>query len=156
MKTPYDMKSIGIACDHAGYEMKEFLVGYLGASGYEVIDYGCFSPESVDYPDYAHALARGLEAGECPLGVALCGSANGISMTLNKHRDVRAAVCWTPEIAALARQHNDANVCSLPARFLDNEEAVAVLEAFLSAEFEGGRHERRVKKIPVPAPAEEA
>lgn len=145
-----EAEKIGIACDHAGYEMKEFLVGYLGALGYDVLDYGCYSEESVDYPDYAHALAKGIEAGECRLGVALCGSANGISMALNKHQTIRAAVCWQVLIAQLARRHTDANVCSLPARFISNEEAAAILDAFLEATFEGGRHQCRVDKIPVP------
>jgi len=145
------MKKIGIASDHAGYDLKEFLVGYLDSRGYEVFDYGCDSPESCDYPDYAHPLAFDIERGIVPCGIAICGTANGISITLNKHRDIRAAVCWMPEIAALARRHNDANVCSLPARFIDNETARACVETFLETAFEGGRHQRRVEKIPVPA-----
>lgn len=151
---------IGIACDHAGYRMKEVLIGYLEAMDYTVVDCGCDSEQSVDYPDYAHKLAVLVEAGasatsatsatdSVELGVALCGSANGISMTLNKHQGVRAALCWKPEIATLARQHNDANVCSLPARYLSDEEAIAILDAFLSAKFEGGRHQARVDKIAV-------
>lgn len=140
---------IGIASDHAGYEMKEFLVGYLDGKGYDVYDFGTDSPESTDYTDYAHPLACAIEKGELPLGIALCGSGNGISITLNKHQGIRAALCWLPELASLARQHNDANVCSLPARFIDNDTAVKVVDNFLSAEFEGGRHERRVNKIPV-------
>lgn len=143
------MVRMGIAADHAGYEMKEFLVGYLMAKGYTVKDYGCYSTDSVDYPDFAHALAEGLEHGEVDQGVALCGSANGISMTLNKHATVRSAICWKPEIAALAREHNDANICSLPARFLTTAEAAHILDAFLEAEFEGGRHARRVDKIAI-------
>ncbi len=142
-------KKIGIASDHAGFQMKEFLVGLLAARGYEVYDYGCSSEESCDYPDFAHALAVAIENGEVPLGIALCGSANGISMTLNKHQGVRAALCWLPEIATLARQHNDANVCSLPARFISNEEATAIVDSFLGATFEGGRHQRRVDKIAI-------
>lgn len=139
--------NIAIASDHAGYRMKEFVAGYLLAKGYAVNDLGTRSEESVDYPVYAHALGREVAEGRCDLGVSLCGSANGISMALNKHPKVRAAVCWCPEIAALARQHNDANVCSLPARFLSEEQAAAILDAFFEAEFEGGRHRRRVEMI---------
>lgn len=144
-----DNNKIGIACDHAGYEMKEFLVGYLDALGYDVYDFGTNSPDSVDYPDYAHPLAGAIEAGELPRGIALCGSANGITMTLNKHQGIRAAICWEPEIAALARQHNDANVCSLPARYLDNDTTVKIVDTFLNTAFEGGRHQNRVDKIPL-------
>ena len=144
------MSKIGIACDHAGYEMKEFLVGYLGAMGYEVLDFGTYSPESVDYPGYAHPLAAANEAGEIPQGVALCGSGEGMAITLNKHQGIRAGLCWEPEVASLIRRHNDANVIVFPARFITNDEAVKMLEAFFAAEFEGGRHERRVAKIPVP------
>lgn len=142
---------IGLAADHAGFQMKEFLVGYLDSMGYEVFDYGCSSEERCDYPDYAHALAEGLEAGEVELGFTLCGSGNGIAMAANKHAGVRAALCWTVELSELARAHNDANVCSLPARFISNEEAAAIADAFLSTPFEGGRHEQRVKKIPIQA-----
>ena len=144
------MSKIGIACDHAGYEMKEFLVGYLGAMGYEVLDFGTYSPESVDYPDYAHPLAAAIEAGEIPQGVALCGSGEGMAITLNKHQGIRAGLCWEPEVASLIRRHNDANVIVLPARFITNDEADNMLEAFFAAEFQGGRHERRVAKIPGP------
>ena len=140
---------IGMACDHAGYEMKEMLAGYLMAQGYAVKDYGTNSSESVDYPDFAHALANGIHNKECDLGIALSGSANGISMTLNKHADIRAAICWRPDIARLARNHNDANVCSLPARFISDVEAVDIVDAFLGASFEGGRHQRRVDKIAI-------
>ena len=110
------------------------------------------SPESCDYPDYAHPLAFDIEQGVVPCGIAICGTANGISITLNKHQNIRAAVCWIPEIAELARRHNDANVCSLPARFIDNEIAKQCVDKFLATEFEGGRHLRRVEKIPVPQP----
>lgn len=140
---------IGIASDHAGFEMKEFLVGFLMAAGYAVKDYGCNSCDSVDYPVYAHAMARGFEKEEFNLGIALCGSANGISMTLNKHASVRAAICWTPELAELARMHNDANICSLPARFIDNATAVEIIEKFLNTAFEGGRHSKRVDQIAI-------
>lgn len=143
------MINIGFAADHAGYEMKEVVVGYLLSQGYSVKDYGTHSSESVDYPDFAHALACGLENGECSIGFAFCGSANGITMTLNKHQSVRAAICNNMEIAELARKHNDANVCSMPARFIDNISAVAIADIFLATEFEGGRHTERVRKIAV-------
>lgn len=143
------MKNIGLACDHAGYALKEKAAEHLLSLGYGVKDYGTYSAEAADYPDYAHALAKGIENGECDLGVSICGSANGIAMTLNKHQGIRAAVCWTAEIARLARAHNDANVCSLPARFIGEAEALEVLDQFLTAQFDGGRHERRVAKIPV-------
>ena len=142
-------KKIGIACDHAGYEMKEFLVGYLGAKGYEVLDFGTDSPESVDYPDFAHPLAEAVESGELPLGIALCGTGEGMSMTLNKHQGIRAGLAWAPEIGALIRQHNNANVLVLPARFITNDEAVNILDTFLATEFEGGRHQRRIDKMAV-------
>lgn len=143
-------KKIGIACDHAGYEMKEFLVGYLDAQGYDVLDFGTDSPESVDYPDYAHPLAEAVESGEVPCGIALCGTGEGMAMTLNKHQGIRAGLAWEPEIGTLIRQHNNANILVLPARFITNDEAVAILDAFFSAEFEGGRHQRRIDKMPVP------
>lgn len=144
-------KKIGIASDHAGYQMKEFLVGYLSSLGYDVYDFGCDSEQSCDYPDYAHPLASAIESGELPRGISLCGSGNGISMTLNKHQGIRAALCWIPEIAELARLHNDANICSLPARFIDNAGAAQIVDAFLHTSFEGGRHQRRIEKIPVAA-----
>ncbi len=138
---------IGIASDHAGYQMKEFITGYLDSKGHEVYDFGTNSEESVDYPDFAHALAESLEKKEVELGFAFCGSANGITMTLNKHQKIRAAICWEEEIAMMARLHNDANVCSMPARYITNEQAIEVANAFLSTEFEGGRHLARVNKI---------
>lgn len=141
------MKKIGIASDHAGYEMKEFLVGYLQAKGCEVFDFGTHSPESVDYPDYAHPLAEAVEQGEVDLGIGLCGSGEGMAMTLNKHRGVRAGLCWIPEVAELIRLHNNANVLVLPARFITNDEAMEWLGLFLETPFDGGRHEARVKKI---------
>lgn len=146
--------SIGIASDHAGYEMKEFLVGWLSSQGYDVHDFGCDSPERCDYPDYAHPLGYAIEKGELPRGITLCGSGNGISIAINKHRGIRAALCWSPEIGRLARLHNDANVCSLPARFIDNDAAVRILEEFLNTGFEGGRHQARVDKIPIPCQPE--
>ena len=140
-------KLIGIAADHAGYEMKEVIKTELIAAGYEVRDFGTNSAESMDYPDVAHPLASAVENGEVSLGVAICGSGNGISMTVNKHAGIRAALCWTPELASLARAHNNANILSLPARFISIETAKEILSTFLTSEFEGGRHLRRVNKI---------
>ena len=144
-----NIKVIGLACDHAAYELKEYLKTVLDSKGIEYKDFGCFSSESVDYPDFAHPLAEAVESGECYPGIAMCGTGNGISMTLNKHQGIRAALCWNEEIARLARQHNDANILSMPARFISKEEAVKIMEAFLSSDFEDGRHERRIKKIPL-------
>ena len=143
------MNKIGIACDHAGYDLKEFLTGYLSAKGFEVFDYGCHSEESCDYPDFAHPMADALEAGEFPRAVGICGSGEGMAMTLNKHAQVRASLVWIPEIAKLTRLHNDSNVLVLPARFISNEEALDILNEWLNTEFEGGRHVRRVEKIAV-------
>ena len=142
-------KKIGIACDHAAYELKEFLVGYLSSKGFEVKDFGTHSEESCDYPDFAHALGEALDKGELERGVALCGSGEGISMTLNKHQSERAALCWIPEIAKLSRQHNNSNVLAMPARFISNDEALAMLDIWLETEFEGGRHQRRLDKMPL-------
>ena len=142
-------KKIGIACDHAAYELKEFLVGYLSSKGFEVKDFGTHSEESCDYPDFAHALGEALDKGELERGVALCGSGEGISMTLTKHQSVRAALCWIPEIAKLSRQHNNSNVLAMPARFISNDEALAMLDIWLETEFEGGRHQRRLDKMPL-------
>ena len=143
------MKTIGMACDHAGYELKEILKAYLQELGYAVKDFGTNSPESMDYPDTAHPLANALEANEVDFGVAMCGSGNGIQMTLNKHQGVRAALCWDVELASLAKQHNNANILVLPARFIPTEKAKEIVDAYLAAEFEGGRHQRRVEKIAV-------
>ena len=143
-----DKKVIGMASDHAGFEMKEALKPMLSEMGYEIRDFGAHSTESMDYPDTAHPLAEALEAGKVDFGVAMCGSGNGITMTLNKHQKVRAALCWKPEIAALAKQHNNANILSMPARFISRKMAVRILDAYLDAKFEGGRHQRRIEKIP--------
>ena len=143
------MKTIGLACDHAGFELKEFVRTWLDAKGWPYKDFGTNSCESVDYPDFAHPLALAVEAGECYPGIAICGSGNGINMTLNKHQGIRAALCWIPEIAHLARLHNDANILIMPGRFITNEEAVQIMEQFFSTEFEGGRHIRRINKIPI-------
>ena len=141
------MKKIGIACDHAGFQMKELLVGYLSTKGYDVVDFGCHSEESIDYPDFGHPLAEAIENGELEQGVGLCGSGEGMAMTLNKHQGFRAGLCWNTDVAALTRQHNDANVVVLPARFISNDEAIAIVNTFLSSDFEGGRHQGRVEKI---------
>lgn len=140
---------IGLASDHAGFVLKQHVKEYLTKKGIEFHDYGTYTEESCDYPDFAHALAKGMEAGECEKGIAICGSGEGINMTLNKHQSIRAALCWIPEIAHLARQHNDANVLVMPGRFITNEEADAIMDEYLSTSFEGGRHARRVAKIPV-------
>ena len=141
------MKKIGIACDHAGFQMKELLVGYLSTKGYDVVDFGCHSEESIDYPDFGHPLAEAIENGELEQGVGLCGSGEGKAMPLNKHQGIRAGLCWNTDVAALTRQHNDANVVVLPARFISNDEAIAIVNTFLSSDFEGGRHQGRVEKI---------
>ena len=144
-----DKRTIGLACDHAGYEMKEFVKSMLVSRGYECVDFGTNSTESVDYPDFAHPLALAVERGECYPGIAICGSGNGINMTLNKHQGIRSALCWTDELASLARAHNDANVLVMPGRFIPMEMAEKIVDAFLATPFEGGRHNRRVEKIAV-------
>ena len=145
MKHP---KSIATGSDHAGFERKESLKKHLLEQGYEVLDCGTYSEESVDYPDYAHAVARMVASGEAELGIVICGSGNGVCMTVNKHPGIRGALAWREDIARLARQHNNANILCLPGRFISNEEANKITDAWLNAEFEGGRHERRIKKIP--------
>lgn len=141
-------KSVAMCSDHAGYELKQEIEKYLKETGATVKDFGTYSEESCDYPDFAHPCASAVESGECYPGIAMCGTGNGIQMTLNKHQGVRAALCWTPEIATLAREHNDANVLVLPARFIDPKVALEVVKVFLSTPFEGGRHQRRIDKIP--------
>ncbi len=145
---PYKKLRIAICNDHAGYELKTKIVEYLEGQGAETVkDFGAFSTESSDYPDFAHPMASAIKRGEFDFGISICGSGNGISMTLNKHLGIRAALCWKPEIAALARQHNDANVLSLPARFVTESEALNIVEVFFASDFEGGRHQRRIDKI---------
>ena len=139
-------KKIAIGCDHAGIQLKKVLISHLSEQGWELVDFGCPSEESIDYPDYAHPVAEYVETNNS-LGVLICGSGNGISMSANKHQGVRSAICWTKEIAALARQHNNANILSLPARFITIEEGLKISNTFFSTDFEGGRHERRVNKI---------
>ncbi|MDR3194136.1 MAG: ribose 5-phosphate isomerase B [Tannerella sp.] len=143
------MKTIGLASDHAGFELKQFVKAYLETNGFPYTDFGTYTTDSCDYPDYAHPLAGAVESGRVDAGIALCGSGNGISMTLNKHRGIRAAICWNRELAALAREHNDANVLVLPARFIDRDTAAEIMAAFLSVAFSGGRHRTRVDKIAV-------
>ena len=144
-----EIKTIGLASDHAGYQLKQYVMEYCKAHGYEFKDYGTYSTESCDYPDFGHALAEGIEKGEVYPGIAICGSGEGIGMTLNHHEKIRAALCWMPEIAHLARQHNNANVLVMPGRFIDNAMAEKIMDEYFSTEFEGGRHERRINKIPV-------
>lgn len=139
-----------ICSDHAGYELKQFLIGYLESKGIEVDDFGTYSTESCDYPDYAHPAAKAVEEGRNYPGIAMCGSGEGISITLNKHQGIRAALCWEPELGRLARQHNDANFIVFPARFIEPEKAAAILDVYLDTPFEGGRHQHRIDKIPVP------
>lgn len=148
MKNLSDQK-IAICCDHAGYELKKQLIKVFGAKGVSFKDFGTNSSESCDYPDYAHPMADAIEGGEFEYGISICGSGNGITMTVNKHQGIRAALCWNAEIAQLARQHNNANVLSLPARYVSEEEAFQIVEDFFSTDFEGGRHEARVGKIPI-------
>ena len=143
------MNKIGICSDHAGYEVKELVKSLLIARGLEVKDFGCPSPERCDYPDYAHPMGQAIGSGELARGISVCGSGNGISMVMNKYSKVRAALCWDVELAKLAREHNDANVLSIPARFVSEEQVKAILTAFLDTPFEGGRHEARVAKIPI-------
>lgn len=142
-------KRIGIGSDHAGYHLKQLLVNYLTNAGIEVVDYGPETDERVDYPDFAHPLANDLEAGKLEAGVLICGSGNGINMAANKHSGVRSALCWKAELACLARQHNNANVLALPARFIDEQEAINCVNEFLNNDFEGGRHQERIDKIPL-------
>lgn len=143
------MNIIGLASDHAGFELKEFVKTWLDAKGMIYKDYGTYSADSCDYPDFAHALARGIETGECSQGIAICGSGEGISMTLNKHQSIRAALVWMPEIAHMSRLHNDANILVMPGRYIDTDTASKIMEEFFNTGFEGGRHQKRIDKIPV-------
>lgn len=143
------MNTIGICSDHAGFVLKEYVKRWLTSKGWDFKDFGTYSTESCDYADFAHPLAYAMEAGECYPGIAICGSGNGINMTLNKHQGIRAALCWQPEIAHLARQHNDANILVMPGRFVTTEEADKIMTEFFETQFEGGRHLRRIEKIPI-------
>ena len=140
-------KIIPIGADHAGFNLKGKITQFLESKGYKVQDFGCFSEESIDYPDFAHPVAEMVEQNTGMLGILICGSGNGINMTANKHKEIRSALCWNAEIAALARQHNDANIVALPARFISEQEALEIVETFLGTAFEGGRHQRRIDKI---------
>lgn len=142
-----NIKKIAIGSDHAGFELKEKLKKYLVSKNLEILDKGTHSTESVDYPDFGHAIAKSVLKHEADVGIAICGSGNGINMAVNKHKGIRGALCWNEEIARLAKQHNNANVLSLPGRFIDEPTAQKIVDAFLSAEFEGGRHQRRIEKI---------
>ena len=142
-------ETIAIASDHAGYQMKLGIIKYLEELGYSSKDFGSNSTQSANYADFGHPLALAVEEGDYPLGISLCGSGNGINMVTNKHQGIRGALCWNVEIARLARSHNDANICSLPARFIDLETAKEIVNVFLTTEFEGGRHQDRIKNIPV-------
>lgn len=141
------MKKVAIGGDHAGFPLKKTIIDYMKSKGFEVEDFGTYSEERTDYPDFAHKVSEAVLGGGFEFGVLICGSANGISMAANKHRGIRAAICWNREIAELARLHNDANILSMPGRFIDTEEAKACVDAFSSTAFEGGRHEGRVNKI---------
>ena len=140
---------VAIASDHAGFKMKQSIIKDLEEKGYEVSDYGTGAENSVDYPDYGHPLAEAVESGKCALGISLCGSGNGINMVTNKHQGIRGALCWNREITILARKHNDANICSIPARFVDLDMAREIVYLFLNTAYEGGRHQQRIEKIPL-------
>ena len=141
------MMKISIGSDHAGYELKEVIIKYLNNAWHKVENEGPFSTESVDYPDYAHKTAKKVNDGNCDMGILICGTGNGVSMTANKYINVRAALCWNVEIAKLAREHNDANILALPARFITKEDALEMVKTFLETKFEGGRHLNRINKI---------
>jgi len=141
------MKTIAIGCDHAGYEYKEAIIQALEQKKIVCLDKGTDSLDSVDYPDFVHPVADAIEAGLADLGIIICGSGNGAAITANKHQGIRAALCWNNELASLARLHNDANILSIPARFISKEEAISMVEIFLATDFEGGRHARRVSKM---------
>lgn len=140
-------KPVAIGSDHAGFEYKEILIKELKAKGFEVKDFGTYSSESTDYADFAHPVSNFVSEGNAAFGILLCGSANGVAMTANKHQKVRAGLCWEPEVAKLVRQHNDANILCIPSRFVSEETAREMVNIFIATQFEGGRHERRVKKI---------
>ncbi len=142
------VKPIGLASDHAGYDAKQTVIKLLTEKGIPFKDFGAYSEDSSDYADYAHPLAKAIEGGECYPGVAICGTGNGINMTMNKHQGIRSALCWNKDVAYLARAHNDANVLAMPGRLLNEEQIYEILVTFLNTPFEGGRHERRINKIP--------
>jgi ribose 5-phosphate isomerase B len=143
------METIAVASDHAGYDLKNIISEHLKLKGFSIKDFGCYSNESCDYADYAHPLAEAIERGEVMRGLVFCGSGNGINMTVNKHQGIRSAICWNSELASLARHHNDANICSMPARFISKEEAIEITDVFLKEPFDGGRHLNRINKVPI-------
>ena len=140
------MKKLAIACDHAGFDYKEIIKKHLSEK-YELKDYGTYSNDSVDYPDFVHPAASSVENGENELGILICGSGQGVAITANKHQQIRCALCWDSELASLAKQHNNANMVAIPARFVSEEKALEIVDTFLKTEFEGGRHQNRVDKI---------
>ena len=142
-------KVIALASDHAGFERKQTIINYLKEQGIKYYDFGCYSDASIDYPEFAHKIGAAIDKNEYEIGLTFCGSGQGISIVANKHQNVRSALCWNPEIAALAKQHNNANICAVPGRFVTDKEAIAIVSAFLNAEFEGGRHARRIAQIPI-------
>ncbi|MDA9563349.1 ribose 5-phosphate isomerase B [Flavobacteriales bacterium] len=139
--------NLAIGGDHAGFELKQKVINYLTNKGHQLQDFGCNSEASVDYPDFAHPVATGVEQNKFELGILICGSGNGINMAANKHQGIRSALCWEPELATLARQHNDANILAIPARFISEKKALQIIDAFFNESFEGGRHQNRVNKI---------
>jgi len=141
---------ISIACDHAGFELKEKIVAFLEKKDYQVHDFGTYSSQSVDYPDYVHLLARSVSAQEYDFGILICGTGNGVSITANKYASIRCALCWNEDLSRLARQHNNANIIALPARFISEQEACQAVDIFLHTSFDGGRHQQRIDKIPIP------
>jgi len=143
------MLKISIASDYAGFELKEKVVSWLKTNNFEVLNRGCFSKESVDYPDFAHKTAKDIVNKTANLGIVICGSGNGVNMVVNKYSEIRSALCWNQEISRLARLHNDANICAIPARFISEQEAINVVNTFINTSFEGGRHKIRIDKIPI-------
>lgn len=146
---PQTSKPIGICSDHAGYELKSYIISLMKDENVEYLDFGTYSSDSSDYPDFAHKLGNAIDEGDCEFGIAMCGTGNGINITLNKHQTVRSALCWRTEFAVFAKAHNNANVITMPARFITIEEARDILKSFFSTTFEAGRHLQRVKKIPI-------
>ena len=144
-----EIKTVGIACDHAGFALKQFVKQYLEEKNIPYKDYGTYSDMSCDYPEFAHALARGIESGEVYPGIGICGSGEGFAMTMNKHQQIRAALCWSPEIAHMSRQHNDANALVMPGRYIDNNTARKIMDEVFATTFEEGRHLRRIRQIPL-------
>ncbi len=142
-------KKIAIVSDHAGFYLREKLLAFLKKEKYEIKDFGCYTADVVDYPDFGHTMANALTNGEFELGISICGTGNGINMTVNKHQGIRSALCWNEEISRLARAHNDANICALPGRFINEAEAYLIVRTFLETSFEEGRHRRRIDKIPL-------